>query len=261
MTTSRTVLALAATVGLTLLALVAACADQEEFTPPLEDDLGRICAYHDDCTSVCEHGLSGMAPYCTRRCDSDPCPAGYHCVARGALGLICAMGECATDGDCPASYVCAVDDEVCQHADIPCAADGDCPAATGCNQGVCTTLCSSDDDCKAGFRCNWFLHGCMPCAVPSACSVGFAVIDGVCGEACVGEGDCRPGFRCSGTLCEAIAGGGSGDIGSECSAHSECIDFCQHHYCTHTCEVPNEAGQCPEGFYCEQFSMVCVQGG
>lgn len=261
MKTSRVVFAVV-TALVAAAALGAGCTDQEEFTPTVVDDIGKICAYHTDCSIVCEYGLAGMAPYCTRPCDVDPCPAGYHCVARGALGMICAMAACGGDGECPTGYYCDVEDEVCRHMDIPCNGDAECPAGTGCNQGVCVTVCHDDEDCKAGFRCNWFMHVCMPCAVHSDCSGGYACVAGVCGTACVEQEDCRMGFRCNGTQCEAIAGGGSGDVGAPCADHAECIDFCHHHdYCSRTCEVPNEAGQCPDGFYCEQFSMVCTQGG
>lgn len=244
------------------LLLCATCDSDEEFVAE-PDDLGQVCAFHSDCIEVCTVSpLHSMAPHCTRSCSVVPCPAGYVCVAREQLGQVCAIGPCQGDGDCPESYRCETDHNVCQHVGTPCGSDADCPAGVACNQGVCQGVCSSDDDCKQGYYCSSHVDACVFCVTHAHCTGGFACIGGACGAGCVDASDCRPGYECIGAACAPIAGGGPGDVGTPCAEHTECIDFCHHtDYCTRPCDVANEPGQCPDGYYCEQFSMLCIQGG
>lgn len=240
---------------------VGACDEEGEFVAEPEDDIGNLCAFHSDCVNVCVVDVNGVPPYCSRSCSEQPCPHGYFCVGRGQLGQVCVVARCQTDGECPTGYSCDTDDQICRHQDIPCGSDADCPANIACNQGVCAADCHNDDDCAQGFRCYYHVGACMQCANHSHCSNGFACVEGVCSTACVHEQDCREGYRCVGTACEAIVGNGPGNIGDPCQDHTDCVDFCLRDYCTHTCEAANDPAACPEGFYCEQFSMVCQRSG
>lgn len=237
------------------------CDEEGEFVAEPRDDIGQICAFQEECTSGCLYGLRYMAPYCTRSCADAPCPAGYYCVGRAGLGMVCAMGECASDGDCPVDYLCNTDRQVCQHVDLPCGGDADCPTGTACNQGACATVCSDDADCKQGYHCNVHITTCMACAHHAHCADGFACAQGVCGQACIDSNDCRPGYQCVDHGCDPIEAGGPGTLGSDCDEDAQCEHFCLHHRCTQLCDVPNDPDQCPEGFYCEQFSMVCQPQG
>lgn len=251
----------AASVGIVGLLALGACSEEGEFVAEAPEDIGQICAHQADCATGCLYGLRHMAPHCTRSCADTPCPAGYYCVGRAGLGMVCAMAACESDADCPADYQCNLDRGVCRHVDIPCGSDADCPAATACNQGVCTTVCSSDDDCKQGYHCNVHVTTCLDCAHHAQCDGGYACDYGECSQACVQSDDCRPGYRCTGTTCELIDANGPGTLGTACEEDSECEDFCYHSRCTRMCDVPNGADQCPEGFYCEQFAMICQPGG
>ncbi|MBW2528545.1 MAG: hypothetical protein JRI23_30510 [Deltaproteobacteria bacterium] len=245
-----------------LLAL-GACDGEGEFVAESEEpDIGRICAVQADCDVGCVYGLNHMAPYCTQSCAAVGCPEGYYCVGRAGLGMVCAMGRCESDADCPPeAYRCNTDHNVCQHVDISCGSDADCPTNTACNQGVCTTVCRNDDDCKQGTHCNIHVDTCMACAHHAHCDGGYACDYGVCGQACVVEDDCRPGYRCTDHACELIEAGGPGTLGTACSEDAECEHFCYHSACRQMCDVPNGADQCPEGFYCEQFAMICQPQG
>lgn len=246
----------AAVAGLLVAAVaVGACDDEGEFVAA-EPDLGDICAVQTDCQEACLAGVYGMTAYCTRGCAAEPCPAGYYCVGRAQMGLVCAMTWCSGDGDCPAEYRCDVDESICVHHDIACGVDTDCPAATACNQGVCATVCSSSDDCKQGYQCDHHL-GCVQCLRASDCSEGLACVGGVCNQGCVDENDCRMGYECLSGGCQIIVGGGVGDVGVGCQEHSECVDFCMHHsYCTRVCDGPDDTS-CPDGYHCQPDHLVC----
>ena len=229
---------------------------------PPPDDIGDICAHDSDCAQHCLLGLSGMAPYCTRSCESDSCPAGYLCLSVAQAGMVCAIGPCGGDGQCPEGYSCSTDDPdnpVCLHEDVVCDSDSDCPAATACNQGLCELLCESDDDCKQGFRCR-YRRRCVKCTNNSHCEDGYSCQDGNCNLSCIEDNDCRIGFRCAPGACEQISGGGNIEMGAAdagCEEDTDCVDFCYNgEYCTRICEGEDDPA-CPEGYACHGSHLFC----
>ena len=240
----------------------ASCPDlncPEAGPPAPSNDTGNVCAYHEHCADFCIMGLSGMAPYCTRGCETAACPAGYSCLSVGQYGMICVMGACASDNDCPSRYECNQDDAdnpVCRHVDMGCQTDEDCPAATACNQGLCQLHCENDDDCKQGYHCEWHRR-CVLCTSDGQCTGGYSCEDGNCNEACIQDDDCRTGYECTGPGCDPIVGGGPGGLDAGCEEHSDCEDFCRYEYCGKTCEGEGDTESCPEGYYCHPGSLVC----
>jgi hypothetical protein len=243
----------------TSLVMIRACAKDEAFTPtpPPPDDLGAICSFNADCAFYCTDGIDGMAYHCTRNCSADaPCPAGYQCVSRaGQLGMVCTMGPCTSNEQCPQDYVCDTEDSRCRHVDVPCDVDEDCPAATACNQGACETLCQEDDDCKQGWMCH-HQSRCVLCMNVADCDDGFTCLFGQCNTACVEENDCRHGFECVDAGCQEIVGGGSGVLGDSCSEDSECATFCYDYHCGQICDAA-DAPSCPDGYECSPHHLIC----
>jgi hypothetical protein len=243
--------------------LLSVCNTDEPFTEAPPDDLGKVCSLDSECTYGCTYGAVGSHDHCTRRCDTQVCPAGYACVARGHLGQVCAVGPCSGNAGCPADYTCYSDEnveQVCRHVDIPCGADTDCPGLYACNQGLCVLVCADDVDCKQGYRCSGSL-GCAQCDHPGECPNGFACIGGLCNSACAEERDCRNGFECITGACAQIQGGGTGAVGAPCAEDSECADFCYQDYqCSRLCNGADDTTSCPAGSHCEGYQLVCTPG-
>ena len=212
-------------------------------------DQGEVCAYDADCAEYCAVGQQNMAPYCTGSCDSSGCPDGYFCLSAGQAGLVCVMGACTADEQCPKNYTCDLDDNVCAHDAVTCKDDKDCPAATACNQGACQLQCTSDDDCKEGTYCQHNTR-CVDCDRDLHCADGLACREGNCNQACLEDADCRDGFACTDHACGVIIGGGPGAIGDGCDEHSECADYCRWGSCGRTCDGEGDTVSCGTGFTC-----------
>ena len=240
--------------------LLSMCNADEPFTAT-PDDLGKVCGFDSECVYACTAGIPGSHDFCTRRCASQPCPAGYACVTRGHLGLVCAVNECRGSAACPADYTCFSDDtyeNVCRHVGIPCASDAECPGLIACNQGVCTLVCTEDGDCKQGYHCESGQHGCGECHQPSDCENGFACVGGMCTPTCASRYDCRAGFECTASACTEIHAGGPGAVGADCTEDAECADFCYQNYvCAHLCNGQGDTTSCPAPSQCDAYQLVC----
>jgi hypothetical protein len=196
-------------------------------------------------TCVSAEGLGGSR-FCAEACDpkgTAPLPAGYACVAAGAL-----LQECTpnTDGGVDAAVV-------------------SCPAGLSCyrtsllaNIGVCMSLktCSADSECGTGMVCAstvvknglppslasvietdhlyCLTNGCktdgMGCPTGQVCigkKLAFGPeIDDLCAPGCDSDKDCPPNFSClrnpetapgSPNLCFP------GLVGSRCAAAQNCL--------------------------------------
>jgi hypothetical protein len=242
--------------------LLGVCNADEPFTAT-PDDLGKVCAFDTECIFACTGGVTGSHGFCTHSCDKSACPAGYACVARGRLGLVCAVVQCSGSTGCPADYTCYTGDDyqdVCRHVDIPCTSDTDCPGLVACNQGVCTLVCTEDGDCKQGYTCEGS-QGCGQCHQPGDCENGFACVGGLCTPACATDYDCRAGFECTAAACTEIHGGGPGAVGADCTEDSECADFCYQDYvCGRLCNGQGDTTSCPSGSQCDGYQLVCRTG-
>jgi len=243
--------------------LLSVCNADEPFTAAPPDDIGKVCAFDWECTYGCTAGVQGSHDFCTHSCDAAPCPTGYVCVARGALGHVCAIASCSGNTGCPADYTCYSDQDfqdVCRHVDIPCTTDADCPGLTGCNQGVCVLVCGDEGDCKQGYLCQWGT-GCVECQHPADCANGYSCNGGLCNAACVNELDCRGGYECTASACAQIHGGGTGVTGDPCAEHAECVDFCWNYtQCSRLCTGADDTTSCPAGSHCEPNHLVCMPG-
>lgn len=172
-------------IPLTLLALVG-CGDR----PVL--DLGDGCTLSSDCATPYVCRLERCREECANVRD---CPLGSLCLPDadgvGACRLadeaeceldgectppwVCRAGacteECATDDDCSAGSVCAMDEEsgllgCFDPSDTECAQPSDCPPDFACKgDGRCRPICREDRDCRDGAVCT-MVDGVAMCEPP-----------------------------------------------------------------------------------------------
>ncbi len=204
----------------------AACADGGECASGFcrQDPVGggsvcSDCAADADCpqaTETCEWNavsghyycagptLAGLGDACAANAD---CASGFCFDAGGGPGQICST--CSAAADCGAQRDCVFDPTFGFASCVGTIALGDnCQNGDQCLSGACRgnvcSECERDSDCIGGGTC-----------LDDMAGVGYFVCTGGYGDTCTGGADCGSGFCYD-------AGGGPGQVCSECENQTDC---------------------------------------
>lgn len=125
-------------------------------------DIGASCVHNHDCVGGLFCAMQADRGWCTRICESDPCPDGFACVAAGGT-MVCAP-ELGLVGDaCMSEAECV---------------SGLCVTRSGDAAGECSRTCGAESPCAAGFQCERTADGsnavCVrpPVETGGGCQVG-----------------------------------------------------------------------------------------